>query len=213
MKSIEINKWTRKDYYEFFSKYDDPFFGIVSEINCHYAYEKCKKDKLSFFAYYLHKSLVAVNSIEEFKFRCINDEIIVFDNIHAATTIGRTDGSFGFSFISFNEDFHQFSKSLKKEIEEVQNSSGIRYLKDSSRHDVVHYSTIPWKHFTGLKHPGNFSREDSAPKIVFGKAYLKNNEWYLPVSITGHHGFVDGIHLAMFLECFENMMQNKLTAQ
>ena len=28
---IEINTWNRKEHFEFFSHFDEPFFGVVSE--------------------------------------------------------------------------------------------------------------------------------------------------------------------------------------
>lgn len=45
MRIIDKNTWKRKEHYEFFSEYDDPFFGITSEIECSNAYEFCKKTK------------------------------------------------------------------------------------------------------------------------------------------------------------------------
>ena len=69
MKFLNINKWKRKEHFEFFSKYDDPFFGVVTEIDSTIAYNIVKEKKYSFFAYYLHKSLIAANDIEEFRHR------------------------------------------------------------------------------------------------------------------------------------------------
>ena len=206
MKIVEINSWKRKEHYNFFSKFDEPFFGIVSEIDCTIAYEYVKNNSKSFFAYYLHKSLLAVNKIEEFKYRIDNDNIVIYNKIHASSTIIRDDETYGFSFALYNPDFEIFDKTLQKEIKNVKNSVGLRLNKDGLRKDTIHYSSIPWRKFTGLTHARNFSIKDSVPKITFGKIYLKEKRWIMPIAIYAHHGLVDGLHVAKYLDKFQKLM-------
>lgn len=206
MKTLDINNWKRKEHFEFFSNYDEPYFGIASELDCTKAFNFVKDNKISFFAYYLHKAIIAANHIEEFKYRLIKKDIVIFDEIHAATTIGRKDETFAFTFVTYNEDFIQFNKSLKKEIEEVQNCSGLRLNDNGLRKDVVHFSTIPWHSFTGLTQPRNFNNLDCEPKIVFGKTVKKGNELIMPVSISVHHGLMDGVHVAKYLKLLQKLL-------
>tara|TARA_B110000495_G_C22983122_1_gene578155 strand:- start:225 stop:851 length:627 start_codon:yes stop_codon:yes gene_type:complete len=206
MKIIDIEHWNRKEHFEFFSKYDNPYFGIVTEIDCTKAYEKAKKDKVSFFAYYLHKAIIAVNKVEEFKLRILNKEVVLYDKIHAGSTLAREDGTFGFSFMKFSSDFQVFNNALQQEIEEVKNSSGLRLKGEALRLDVIHFSSLPWSNFTGLSHPRNFNTEDTVPKITFGKAVKKDNKRVLSISVEAHHALVDGLHLSQFLAAFQQEM-------
>jgi chloramphenicol O-acetyltransferase type A len=206
MDFVDIKSWNRKEHYEFFSKYDDPYFGIVTEIDCTKAYEISKKNNFSFFAYYLHQSILAVNQVDELKFRIVDGKVVMFENIHAAATIGRADGTFGFSFINFSHDFKTFNSELKEEINNVQTSKGLRVNENAKRHDAIHYSTLPWHKFTGLTHSRNFSNKDSVPKITFGKIFTVENRKMLPISITAHHGLVDGLHVAQYLDEFQKLM-------
>lgn len=206
MKTINKENWIRKEYFDFFSKYDNPFFGLVTEIDCTKAYRKCKDQKLSFFSYYLHKSILAVNRIEELKYRINGKDVVKFEQIHASSTVGRADGTFGFSFVNFSEDFDVFDKELKQEIEEVQNTNGLRLNENVYRLDTIHYSTLPWHKFTGLTHARSFNNADSSPKITIGKAFTIEGKMMLPVSIDAHHGLVDGIHVSQFLNEFQKFM-------
>lgn len=206
MKVIEVESWIRKEHFDFFSKYDNPFYGIVTEIDCTRAYEKSKENDISFFAYYLHKSILAANKIEELKFRVVDKSVVQFDTIHAGATIGREDGTFGFSFINFSPDFKTFNNELKEEIINVQNTKGLRVNDDAKRPDVIHYSTLPWSKFTGLTHARNFNSDDTVPKITFGKIFTVGTKKMLPISIDVHHGLVDGLHIAQYLEEFQNLM-------
>lgn len=206
MKILDLKSWNRKEHFDFFSKYDEPYFGIVSEVNCTKAYKFSKENNFSFFAYYLHKSIIAANQIEEFKYRLIKKDVVIFDNIHAATTIGRNDGTFAFSFVPFSLDFKIFNESLNQEIKEVQNSTGLRLNENGLRKDVVHFSSIPWRKFSGLTQPRNYNNLDSEPKIVFGKSNMKGSELRMPISISVHHGLMDGIHVAKYLKLLQKLL-------
>jgi len=207
MKILDKNSWKRKEHFNFFSQFDEPFFGVVSEIDCTIAHKFAKENKKSFFSYYLHKSLLAINEIEEFKYRIYdNNDIVIYDEIHASSTIVRADETYGFSFVHYNLEFEIFNKSLQKEIKNVEDSVGLRLNKDGLRKDTIHYSSIPWSKFTGLTHARNFKNNDSVPKITFGKMFLKEDRWIMPIAINAHHGLVDGLHVAKYLEVFQKLM-------
>lgn len=206
MRKINIKSWNRKEHFEFFSKFDEPFFGLVSEIDVTAAYNFSKEVNRSFFAHYLHRSLLAVNLVEEFRYRIDKNEAVVYDEIHASTTIGREDGTFGVTFVPYNIDFDVFNSSLKAEIEEVKNSIGLRLNAHAKRNDVIHYSSIPWTHFTGLTHPRKYGDGESVPKISFGKMFVKEDKWFMPVAVYVHHGLADGYHVSKYFEVYQKLM-------
>ena len=203
-RTIDLKNWNRKEHFEFFNQFDDPFFGVVTEIDCTRAYQKAKELNTSFFLYYLYKSLVAANKIEEFRLRIIDNKVVCFDEIHASATIGRDDTTFAFSFIDFKTDYNDFVNIANKEIEEIKNSTGLRLTDSTKRLDVIHYSSVPWFGFTGLKHEKNFTFKDSIPKITFGKYQEIDGKKKIPVSLNAHHGLVDGYHVGLFSEKFQN---------
>ena len=206
MKLVDTENWNRKEHFEFFSKMASPYFGIVTEVDCTKAYENAKKNAVSFFAYYLHKSMIAINSVEELKYRIVENNVVSFPVINAGATVGREDGTFGFIFVNFSNDFETFNAELQKEIQSVQNSNGLRLNNDDIKKDLIRHSTIPWTSFTGLLHPTNFDRTESVPKITFGKFNIREGKKYLPVSIEAHHGLVDGFHLGKYLNEFQKQM-------
>lgn len=209
MKILDLSNWKRREHFAFFSQYDEPYFGIVSEVDCTIAYKYAKENNISFFAYYLHKSMMAVNQVEEFRYRIDGKKVIIYDQVHSGSTIGRNDGTFAFSFVKFNSDFNIFHHSLNKEINEVQKSDGLRLNDNGLRKDLIHYSSIPWYKFTGLSHARNFKIDGGEPKIVFGKAFIKDDKMIMPTSIHAHHGLMDGIHVAKYLELFQRLLDGK----
>jgi len=206
MKIIDLENWNRKEHFEFFSKMKSPYFGFTTEVECTKAYDAAKEKGVSFFAYYLHKSMVAVNSVDELKLRMVDDQIILFDEVHGGSTIGRADGTFGFSFFHYSENFETFNEGLQKEIQSVQNSTGLGISNDDLPINHIRHTTIPWRSFSALLHPTNFDPKECIPKITFGKFNISDGKKYLPVSIEAHHGLADGLHLAKYVEEFERQL-------
>ncbi|KFF12096.1 chloramphenicol acetyltransferase [Chryseobacterium soli] len=206
MKIINLENWNRKEHFDFFSKMQSPYFGFTTEVDCTKAYHTAKEKGFSFFAAYLHKSMVAVNTVDTFKLRIIDGEVALFDTIHAGTTIGREDGTFGFAYIPFSNDFSVFNARLQQEIQAVHNSTGLRLKNGDIGKDLIRHSTVPWNSFSALLHPTNFDRTESVPKITFGKFSMRDGKKYLPVSVEAHHGLADGLHLAQYLEEFQRQL-------
>ncbi|REC49975.1 chloramphenicol acetyltransferase [Chryseobacterium pennipullorum] len=203
MKIVDIENWNRKEHFEFFANMASPYFGFTTEVDCTKAYETAKENGYSFFAYYFHKSMVAVNMVDELKLRIVDGQVVQFDTVHAGSTIGRPDGTFGFSFTHFSEDFQIFNAALQEEIRGVHQSSGLRLSNERLGKDHVRHTTIPWSSFTAILHPTDFNTSESVPKISFGKFCVREGRKYLPVSIEAHHGLADGIHIARYLEEFQ----------
>ena len=206
---LDLATWNRKEHFEFYRRFDEPFHGICIDIDCTSAYETAKRNGSSFFLYYLHRSLVAVNEIEPFRYRIDGDSVGVCEKIHAAPTIGRDDGTFGFAFMEFKSDFEEFQLLAKPEIDRVRQGSGLMISEKTGLPNTIHYSALPWISFTALSHARSFSRPDSTPKISFGKIREVNGRRIMPVSIHVHHALVDGYHVGQYVERFQQLMNEQ----
>jgi chloramphenicol O-acetyltransferase type A len=185
---------------------EEPFFGLTVEINCTKAYQTAKALNTSFFVYYLHKTIVAVNTIESFRYRIIDDKIYVFDRINASATIMRDDNSFGFSLIEYSPNFEVFVANTFEEIQRIKNTPGL-FTREFPNENVIHFSAIPWVNFTSLSHARSYTFPDSCPKISFGKMMIDDNgKRTMSMSIHVHHGLMDGFHVGQFIDCFQELM-------
>lgn len=203
---IDLKTWNRASHFEFFSKFEEPFFGITTPIDCTIAYQKSKTLQVPFFVYYLHQTLVAVNKIENFRLRIEGENVVLYDEIDTSATIMREDKTFGFSYIKFHEDLHEFNKTAQIEIQRIQNTPGI--LTREYPENIIHFSAVPWINFTGLTHSRSFSAPDSCPKISFGKLMDENGKKTMALSVTAHHGLLDGYHMGLFVEELQNLLNS-----
>lgn len=206
MRKITLEDWIRKEHFCFFSQFEEPFFGITITIDCTKAFDRAKNVGSSFFLSYLYRALKAANQIENFRYRIIDSEVYLCDVINASATIGRPDGTFGFSYMDYYEDENEFNKKAKEVIDVVKQSKGLKPA--GSGQNVIHFSAIPWIDFTSLSHARNYKFEDSCPKISFGKVTEINGRKTMPVSVHVHHGLADGFHVGLFADKFQELMDD-----
>ncbi len=203
---LDLENWNRKEHFLFFKQMEEPFFGITTTIDCTKAYEKAKQLETSFFVYYLHKTIVAVNAIEPFRYRIVEDKIYVFDTIDVSATIMREDKTFGFSLIQYDPNFNVFAKNTFEEIERIKNTTGL-FTREFASDNLIHFSAVPWVNFTSLSHARSFTFPDSCPKISFGKMMVdQDGKKTMPMSVHVHHGLMDGYHVGQFVDCFQELM-------
>lgn len=205
-KLLDLDNWNRKEHFLFFKQMQEPFFGATVMIDCTKAYAKAKELGTSFFIYYLHKTLVAVNAFECFKYRMENTHIYIYDRIDGSATISRSDGTFGFSHIEYHPDYSIFEQNAITEINRIQNTTGL-FTKDFYEDNLIHFSTIPWLNFTSLSHARSMTTPDSSPKISFGKmTESKKGKRKMPMSIHVHHGLMDAMHVGQMADYFQKIM-------
>lgn len=199
-KYIDIKSWNRKQHFEHFKKFEDPYFGLIVDIDVTSAFNYSKKVGESFFIVYLFACMKAVNSVENLKYRIEGDKVVLYDVIHAGPTIARQNQTFGFSHVNFSDDYTEFGNNFLKEKNRVENTTE---LYSSIKTDaIVHCSALPWVHFSGHKDP-KINKDDSIPKIGFGKFKEKEKRLQMPVSIKAHHSLVDGFHLGQFFDNYQ----------
>jgi len=203
LKLIDINTWNRKQHFEHFSRLEDPTFAVTIPFDVTKAYNFSKEKDVSFFGKYLHDCMRAINSVNNFKYRIIDNKVFELDVIHASPTIMREDKTFGFSFIDYDEDLGGFLNNLEAEKLRINNSTDLFPEKEGV--NCIFCSALPWFQFTGHKEP--FSNHGiSVPKLSFSKAIWQNDRLIMHVSINVNHALVDGYHVSLFAEKFQEFL-------
>lgn len=201
MRELDINNWNRKELFKHFRTLADPTFAVVVDFDVTFTYNSAKENKQSFFVRYLHACMKAINSVENFKYRIVDDKVVIFDTINASATIAREDTTYGFSFIKFSADFNQFNANFLKEKERIQNSTDL--FPPAYSLGCIHCSANPWYSFTSHKEPLSGDKNDSVPQLAFGKVKKAQNKLLMPVAINVNHALVDGYHVGLFTQRFQ----------
>ena len=203
---IDLNSWSRKDHFEFFTAMDEPFFGITIQLDMTQAYNYCKTKGYPLSLYYLYAASWASNQVEAFKYRILKGEPIVYNTIHLNAVQLRNDHSFVFTYIPFEDDFETFLKTAPKHQQEALKRTGLGITEDTMRIDSIHYSVLPWLDFTSLSHARSYKFPDSCPKISFGKLVKEDQKLRMACSIHVHHALMDGYHVGLFTEKLQTFL-------
>lgn len=204
MEVININTWKRKPHYNHFRNLKDPYFGVLVPFDVSHAYRFAKANDISFFGRYLHDCMKAINDVDELKLRVVEEEIIQYDVINASATLMRSDKTFGFSYIEFDNDLHKFLINIDSEKNRIENSTDLYPMRNDQ--ECIHCSALPWLEFSGHKEPvsGIF---ETIPKLAYSKISHQLDERILMnVSIQVNHALVDGYHVGLFSEKFQHYL-------
>lgn len=203
MKEIDINTWNRKQHYNHFMGLKDPYFALVIPFDVSNAYKSSKENRTSFFARYLHDCMKAINAVDNLKYRIENDKVVMYDTIHASATIMRSDTTYGFSFINFEESLNGFTANIEAEKHRIENSTDLYPPVNSL--DCIHCSALPWVNYSSHKEPVS-GQVESVPKVSFSKIEQVGDKLKMNVSVSVNHALVDGYHIGLFSEKFQEYL-------
>ena len=205
---IDLDNWPRRHHFEFFKDYEIPFFNVCATVDVSRIHAwSCEEGGPSFFLASFYLSLRAANDIEPFRYRIRDDAVVVHEQIDGGSTVMREDGTFGFAYFDFGPSYVKFEVEGRQILDQARASSG-PLLDRPDRDDLIYYSIIPWVHFTGFTHARRIGRQDSVPRIVFGKHANLSGTRRMPVSVEVHHALLDGIDVGRFFERFQELLDN-----
>lgn len=200
---LDLATWPRRDAFDYFRRFDKPYFNVCTRIDVAPLQRFIAQRGRGGLALAYHFiALALANRIEPFRYRLDGARVRIHPQVEGSTTVLREDGSFGFADLAFAADFDSFAAQAGAAIDAVR--SGRRPFEpkpdDSAR---IHFTTLPWLHFTSFSHARNWGREDSVPKLAFGRIDMDGAHAWMPLSVEVHHALMDGVHVGRFVQAFE----------
>lgn len=206
-KYLDVRNWARRDLFEFFRSFDNPYFNICTRLDVtHLLAALRRRPGVSVSLAYHYFALRIANEIEPFRYRLRDGKVIIHDAINGGTNVLLPNESFVFSYFDYQEDFEKFMAEAQAAVREAQ--KGNTPFSPNPADDRIHFTVLPWISFTSFAHARNWGREDSVPKIAFGKFTRDSECTLLPISVEVHHALMDGLHVGRFLSRFEEMLKD-----
>ena len=208
-KYLDLKKWIRKDVFEFFLTFDKPYFNICTHLDITPLLTAISDRGVSVSLAYHYFALRAANEIEPFRYRLKDGQVIVYDVIHGGTTVLLPNEIFTLVYFEYDPSFKKFIAGAEGAMREAQSGDGA--FRPNPRDDMIHFTTLPWISFTSFSHARNWGREDSVPKIAFGKFMKVNGRTLLPFSVEVHHALMDGLHVGRYVARLEEALREPET--
>ena len=200
---IDLETWDRSALFHLFSAFDEPFHGVCLRVDCTESFRFAKQFRISVFLTLVHRALTAAHHVENFTTRIVDGTVWRYATIHGGSAVGRPNGTIGFGYYPYQPDILPFVREASVELERVKSRND---LERYAGQDLIRFSVLPWFDFTSISHARNFSAQNSAPLITFGKITQAGDRFTMPVSIHVHHALADGLHVAQFVEQFERYL-------
>jgi chloramphenicol O-acetyltransferase type A len=209
---LDVVQWPRRAAFEFFRGYDNPYFNVCAPLDVGALVELCRaREDVSFSVASLYFALRVANECEPFRYRLSAGRVLVHDEIHAGTTTLVDGERLVFIYFDYHPDFATFRANADAARQAAAQPAEEMDAQDE-RTDLIHFSSLPWTAFTSISHARNWGREDSVPKITFGKYHRDRDAFRMPASVEVHHALMDGLHVGRFFERLQGYLADPAPA-
>ena len=212
---LDITHWPRRAAFEFYRGFDRPYFSICTRIDVTALKPALAQAGIGSVTLACHfVALHWANRLAPFRYRLIQGQqgrVRVLGVVHASTTVLRADESFGFAWLRHAQRFADFAAQGTTALQAARDG-GFEPMEEDQA--VVHFTTLPWLHFTSFEHARNWGREDAIPKVAFGRIDSDgdgdNRRLWLPMAVEVHHALMDGLEVGRFVQGCEAAMRDPL---
>jgi len=199
---MQSNADKRYEIFKHFDKMDNPVVSITTEISFKKAFDASNAEILA-------AILKAANEIENFRYRllpgfCWSNPIVEHKKVDLGFTVHTKNeiNTFKFATASYCTDWFDITvKNINQALKEAFKRDTF-YCKGGNRKDLIYVSLIPGAKFTAVQQPFNRDTCD-VPAIIAGSIVRGK----LPISISAHHGLIDGYHIGLFCKKVKNILE------
>lgn len=193
---IDLENWPRKVHCSIFRDSLQPQYCISFDLNVTKFLSKVKVNHLPFSLTLIYLVTKCANSIENFRYRFEDGNVVLYDKIDTS-----------FTYLSEGEElFKQINVEMQDTLEDF-----IQLAQDTIKHqkayftsppgnNVFVFSAIPWVSFHYLSHTYSGNKDSASPMFDWGKYAEHNGVVSMPFTVQVHHSFIDGIHIGQFVQ-------------
>ena len=207
MKKIDMDKWARREIYEFFSGISDPFYMVSFIVDVTELKAFTKRQGCSFYYSLIWLCNKAMSRVENFRYVCRDDGVYLIDErVPSFTDRKENSELFHIVTVPADGDILSFCRSAS----ETSRKQKCFIEPSLEGGHLAYYSCLPTLRLTALTNefdllaPGFAS--DSVPRIAWGRYTERGGRLELTVSMELNHRFIDGVHIEKFASYLEELI-------
>lgn len=207
-KEIDIENWKRKEYYEYFSKNISCTVSLTTKIDI----TNIKELDLKIYPALIFALTKTVNQFEEFKINKNSNEVLgIYETLYPCYTYLKKGSELFTNLWSDSIDsYAEFYESYT--IDTFKYGDSPKMIgKENLPENSFPVSMIPWNTFDGFNLNLKNGYDYYLPIFTFGKFYLEDNKYLIPLAIQVHHAVCDGFHLCRFIDKLQEIINDKKT--
>ena len=205
-KIIDENNWARATHCKIFRNYVEPAFCVTVEVNVENFFVQVKKYDLSFTLSMVYAVCKCANEIENFRYRFLNGQIVLFEKIDTAFTWLDADSElFKVVNVPMCDNLVNYVEVAKQAIKNQR-----EYFVAPLGNDVFQCSALPFLTYSHISHTISGNKDNATPLFDWGKYRAVEDKLLMPLSVQAHHSFVDGLHIGRFADKLQNYLDSKI---
>ena len=203
MQPIDLDNWPRKQHFELFKNFSQPYFNVCVRLDIQTLYDYCKTNQISFFQAYVYCTLKACYAYEPIMLRINNSKPCLLNTVRASVVELAKNDTFIFSYFNYKNSFKEFTVHAEQVGEKAKSQPlfSDAFAQTEGQADLIHISVLPWLNFSAFSHAFSDGQSLGIPKFVFGQ-YDKYTGT-IPLAIDVHHSLMDGLHVAKFINTLQ----------
>ncbi len=195
MERIDLATWERREVFQTFSAGNWPFVSVTIPVDVTDARAFARAKGLSFYMTMVWLCTKALNAVPEFRVRLRGDEIVRLDRADPSfTDIAPGSRTFKIVTLPWEPDPETFVAHAK----EKSAAQSVFMAHDDSTDELIYFSCTPWFDFTGLSGERNTDKDDTIPRVTWGKYFEAQGRLWVHLALEFNHRTVDGFHVGEF---------------
>lgn len=188
-----------------FGGYEQPLVNIAAVAECADFVRPAKAAGIPPFALLLHGLGRASLDVPNFRLRLLDGKVVEVQRLRLSYTVLGAGENLNFSTVDHDDDFDRFLADYLADREAARGAVELRLVPMTDR-DYLFVTCLPWLRFTAIQHPVARHADCSIPGLAVGRFDHRDGRVSFPIAVQAHHGLVDGLHIARFIQRLEEIM-------
>ncbi len=206
---VDLEHWPRKELFDFFSGMSNPFYMVTFRQDVTEVYQYAKRMGVSFYYTLVWLCTEAINDVDAFHYAVLDGTLVRLPRREPSFT-DRKPGADQFHIVTMDCGDGGPAAFCR---EAARKSAAQQTFLDQSSEteNLIYFSCLPWVDLTGFVNERDLStpesRQDSIPRLTWGKYVEAAGRKTLGLSVEVNHAFVDGLHIGQFAAALERRIR------
>lgn len=193
-----INNYKRAEVYDIYNKRDCPFCFIMTKIDITNIVKYCKKNK-HHYATIAWALMMATNDLLEMRIRYEDGEFYEYNLMNPEFMLPFENGIAGCLGCEMKMNYVDFIQEFDKQKNIFEKMQKNIYCQDRG---TIWISCEPWMELSSIIPP--FDKNIDFQRFIWDKIKKERRSYTTNLLIMFHHGYLDGMHIAEFLDKFKH---------
>lgn len=194
-RKLDLEHWERREIFQFMSALSQPFYTVCFNLDVTNVYEYTHKKKLSFYYALVYLATQAINEVPAFLQDIVGGEVVVWDR-RSPSFCDIRPGREAFYIVNLllGDNLDRFCRQAK----EASAAQTVFLPKGPEDEAWIYFSCLPWIDVTCITNERDFHRDDTVPRISWGRYTDRGGRKTLNLSLEVNHRTIDGFHIGQF---------------